>query len=336
MPDDAYLQKDFTSTAILKEIPEDGFAVVGMFFMLREIFGCDEGAVNIRLLASSLGMDTTLIYKYIGMLEDSGFIRTVATPSGRHIELFTRSIFRREVEYTEDTCRKYLYDYLAAHNVSVQETQKLSEYSPEAIKTANFIGKNFQKFKKFYSAIKTTLDDCKTLDFLLEDADLKTSNMIISLCGHLKMLGYLSSYAYGRSPRMVTIKVSKTSEAHNFLSAVWLEHHVFSRISSIIASPHVLVRNLHAVLPEKEQFEFDLLLCVRERIFWIESKTGKYSSFLPKYSRIARLLGLDYRNAILVSPESAEDEAELAGQYGITCCGLAELEEVIRSRLSIT
>ena len=119
------------------------------------------------------------------------------------------------------------------------------------------------------------------------------------------------------------VLVQESSSQDNHCSG-----HAFSRSSqvhTVIPEPYACVRNLQAVLPEGERFEFDLLVCAGKRIVWVECKTGKYSGYLAKYSRIAELLGLKRENVILAAPEANADDSE-----SITCCTLEDFPEIFR------
>ena len=317
--EDSYSSEDFISLSELEKLGGD-FAALGFLSVIREVLGGkSEGIINLRVLAESLGVTIRDIYGFIGQLEDSFIIETKAEPEGRRVKILS-GISTVAPGYSSHECSDFIADYLRRHNV-IPGISSSEQYSPEIINTALYLGNNFTVIRNFYSAVKSTLNDRRQFEYSLNDANIPMSDTgrVVSFANGLKNAGFLSSCSYKKAPhRIITAQVAHTSEAHRFISGGWLETWIYCRVLQILAGGYACLRNLHVTLPENEASEFDIMVCSGENIFWVEAKTAKYSAYLPKYSRIAGILGLNPSNAFLVSPEAPSCEI----QQGITCCNL--------------
>ena len=314
-----YSRDNFISTSALKKLDGD-FAALGFLFVLREILGGkSEGVIDLKALSSSLRVTLAKIYELTGILEDSFVISTRAEKDGRHIKLLTVPA-AQEAGHVSQECSDFITDYLRRHGVIPGKSQNEQE-SPAAVSTALFMGNNFQTIKAFYSAVKSTLNDRREFTYFLNDNDTSSAGAarITSFANGLKNAGFLSSCSYKKSPqRTITAQVANTSEAHRFISGTWLETWTYCRAVQALTGGYACVRNLNVMLPGGENSEFDLLICRDGNLFWVESKTARYSAYLPKYSRIAQILELPPSRAFLVSPDVPSAEI----QQGITCCNL--------------
>ena len=157
----------------------------------------------------------------------------------------------------------------------------------------------------------------------------------------LKSVGFLSEFAYRRSQQYSIIaKVNRSAEAINFLTGGWLEHYIRDKVISILTThpatlslPYAFMKNPNIVLPGGENFELDFLLCVGEKVFWIEAKTGEYMTYLPKYARVSKLLGLGRTTSMLVSVESLAPDDNLTIRHDLSCCNIDEFPDVFRINL---
>jgi hypothetical protein len=95
-------------------------------------------------------------------------------------------------------------------------------------------------------------------------------------------------------------------------------------------TPYAFMKNPRIILPGDEDFEFDFLLMAGDSVFWVEAKTGEYMDYISKYSRVAKLMGLDRNNSLLVLVDSPEPESDISARFGISCCSVAEFSEVFR------
>ena len=322
-----YSRENFESMLALEKLGGD-FAALGFLWVLREILGGkSEGIVDLKALASSLNVNIGEIYSFIGHLEDSFIISTNAEPEGRRIKILVGSETEEAVCLSQD-CADFLTNYLSNHGIIPRKPLHNQEDNEIFRKAALNLGNNFALLKGFYSAVKSTLNDHHEFTYSLNDDNiaLTDTGRITQFANGLNILGFLSSYSYKKSPhRIITSQVAANPEAHRFISGGWLEEWAYCRAISSINEPYSYFRNLNATLPENEAFEFDIIICKGEKIFWSEAKTARYSAYVPKYSRIAGLLELPASNVILVSPDAPSRET----QQGITCCNLEGFPEVI-------
>ena len=329
--EDFYARGNFISISALEKL-SGNFEALGFLWVLREILGGkNEGVINLHSLADSLGVNIRDVYGFIGQLEDSFIIATRAETDGRHIKILIAPKLH-EASYFSQEYSDFIADYLRRHNVTPGKSQN-EQPSQLAVNTALFMGNNFTAIKAFYSAAKSTLNDRREFQFSLNDANISPTDngRVVSFANGLKNAGLFSSYSYKKSPhRIITAQVANTSEAHRFISGGWLEIWTYCRAIQILTGSYSCVRNLNVMLPENEPSEFDIMVCTRGNIFWIEAKTSRYSAYIPKYSRIAEILGLPPSNAILVSPDSPLREI----QQGITCCSLEGFPAVFSESLN--
>lgn len=328
MAESIYTSGQFTSISLLAKIPEGSFSVLGFYFVLRDILKDKNGVIDLKTLASSLGIPMMRIYSFIGILEDAFIIKTTATPNGRYIDFL--GIAEPDTPILSQKCTDYLMEYLKQHGIEAGKSSSYEDINPYIIRTADFIGNNFQKVMDFYSVLKSTLNDCQEFAYTLPSTDdIGTFNAIVSLARYMRSNELLAMYEYVKTPeRLLKIQAAQTPEAHRFISGGWLEHYVHSKAVSILTGEYACVRNLNVTLPENEQFEFDMLICTGENVIWVECKSGKYSGYLAKYSRIAKLLGLDAKNVIMVTAET--QAINTVPDYGITSCNLEDFPETFR------
>ncbi len=330
MAESIYTSGQFTSISLLAKIPEGSFSVLGFYFVLRDILKDKNGVIDLKALASSLGIPMMRIYSFVGILEDALIIRTTATPNGRYIDFLGIPEPEQKISLPAQDCMKYLMNYLNSCGIAPGKSASYEDINPYIIKTADFIGDKFQKVRDFYSALKSTLNDCREFTYILPSTnDIGTFNMIITLARSMRTLDLLSVYEYVKTPeRLLKLQAAQTPEARSFISGGWLEHYVHSKAVSILTGEYACVRNLNVTLPENEQFEFDMLICTGENVIWVECKSGRYSPYLAKYSRIAKLLGLDAKNVIMVTAET--QAINTVPDYGITSCSLEDFPETFR------
>ena len=330
--EDSFTRENFISLSALEKL-SGNFEALGFLWVLREILGGkSEGVINLHSLAESIGVNIRDIYGFIGQLEDSFIIATRAESEGRLVKILIAPPVHEASSFSQE-CSDFIAYYLRKHNVIPSVSSHMYEDNTILINTALHMGNDFPVIKDFYSAVKSTLNDRREFEYSLNDANipLADNGRIVSFANSLKNAGFLSSYSYKKSPhRIITAQVAQTSEAHQFISGGWLEIWTYCRAIQILTGSYACVRNLHVMLPNNEPSEFDMMICTRGNIFWIESKTARYSAYIPKYSRVAETLGLSPANAILVSPDAPSCEI----QQGITCCNLEGFPQVFSESLN--
>ena len=349
-----------------------GFAPLGMLFVLMDILkGREEGLIHINQLAQSLSIGKPSLLAQLENLEAAGLIRTLSSSRmGRHVELLSpnqvRSINQEpeevplfsgalplpparggEGEEKEAGGRfsaaklEELARYLQRRGVEIVSIPDETDLDPRVSQIAAFLGKYLSYIQPFYETLKATLNEGLEFSYPMSGLQGRDVTHTLNFCRMLQEVGFLASYAYRRAPHCkIVARVNRTPTAINFLTGGWLEHYIRDKVVSILTThpatldlPYAFMKNPRIILPGEEDFELDLLLIVGERIFWIEAKTGEYMDFLPKYSRVSKVLGLNRNTSMLVSVGELAPGDNLSARYELSCCNLDEFADVFRINL---
>ena len=347
-----------------------GFAPMGMLFVLMDVLrGQEEGLIHINQLAQSLSIGKPSLLAQLENLEAAGLIRTLSSSRmGRHIELLSPNLVRsagsgdggaESSPFTnllplppsalgEEAGGQFsaaklegLARYLQRHGVEIVHIPDESNLDPRISQIAGFLGKYLAYVLPFYETLKATLNEGSEFTYSLAGLNGRDVTHTLNLCRMLREVDFLALYAYRRAPHYkIVARVNRTPTAINFLTGGWLEHFIRDKVVSILTThpatldlPYAFMKNPCIILPGGEDFELDLLLSVGERIFWIEAKTGEYMDFLPKYSRVSKVLGLNRNTSMLVSVGALAPADNLSARYELSCCNLDEFADVFRINL---
>ncbi len=363
-----YLSLDYGSVQMMSSLR--GFAPLGMLFVLMDVLrGQEEGLIHINQLAQSLSIGKPSLLAQLENLEAAGLIRTLSSSRmGRHVELLSPNLVRSagggdggaesspfagllpvppsalgEEAGGQFSAAKLegLARYLQRHGVEIVHIPDESNLDPRISQIAGFLGKYLAYVLPFYETLKATLNEGSEFTYSLAGLNGRDVTHTLNLCRMLREVDFLASYAYRRAPHYkIVARVNRTPTAINFLTGGWLEHFIRDKVVSILTThpatldlPYAFMKNPCIILPGGEDFELDLLLSVGERIFWIEAKTGEYMEFLPKYSRVSKVLGLDRNTSMLVSVGALAPADNLSARYELSCCNLDEFADVFRINL---
>ena len=363
-----YLSLDYGSVQMMSSLR--GFAPLGMLFVLMDVLrGQEEGLIHINQLAQSLSIGKPSLLAQLENLEAAGLIRTLSSSRmGRHVELLSPNLVRSagggdggaesspfagllpvppsalgEEAGGQFSAAKLegLARYLQRHGVEIVHIPDESNLDPRISQIAGFLGKYLSYVLPFYETLKATLNEGAEFTYSLAGLNGRDVTHTLNLCRMLREVDFLASYAYRRAPHYkIVARVNRTPTAINFLTGGWLEHFIRDKVVSILTThpatldlPYAFMKNPCIILPGGEDFELDLLLSVGERIFWIEAKTGEYMEFLPKYSRVSKVLGLDRNTSMLVSVGALAPADNLSARYELSCCNLDEFADVFRINL---
>ena len=363
-----YLSLDYGSVQMMSSLR--GFAPLGMLFVLMDVLrGQEEGLIHINQLAQSLSIGKPSLLAQLENLEAAGLIRTLSSSRmGRHVELLSPNLVRSAgggdggaesspfagllpvppSAYGEEAGGQFsaaklegLARYLQRHGVEIVHIPDESNLDPRISQIAGFLGKYLSYVLPFYETLKATLNEGAEFTYSLAGLNGRDVTHTLNLCRMLREVDFLASYAYRRAPHYkIVARVNRTPTAINFLTGGWLEHFIRDKVVSILTThpatldlPYAFMKNPCIILPGGEDFELDLLLSVGERIFWIEAKTGEYMEFLPKYSRVSKVLGLDRNTSMLVSVGALAPADNLSARYELSCCNLDEFADVFRINL---
>ena len=363
-----YLSLDYGSVQMMSSLR--GFAPLGMLFVLMDVLrGQEEGLIHINQLAQSLSIGKPSLLAQLENLEAAGLIRTLSSSRmGRHVELLSPNLVRSAGSgdggaetspfagllpvppsaYGEEAGGQFsaaklegLARYLQRHGVEIVHIPDESNLDPRISQIASFLGKYLAYVLPFYETLKATLNEGAEFTYSLAGLNGRDVTHTLNLCRMLREVDFLASYAYRRAPHYkIVARVNRTPTAINFLTGGWLEHFIRDKVVSILTThpatldlPYAFMKNPCIILPGGEDFELDLLLSVGERIFWIEAKTGEYMEFLPKYSRVSKVLGLNRNTSMLVSVGALAPADNLSARYELSCCNLDEFADVFRINL---
>ncbi|MDR1732364.1 MAG: hypothetical protein LBR61_09775 [Synergistaceae bacterium] len=231
--------------------------------------------------------------------------------------------------------------YLANRGIRVTWLPDESDLDPRHSEVAGFLGRYYTSIRPFYNKLKTTLNEGQEIEFSLIGYQGREVTHTLNLCKMLLDVGFLATFTYRRAPYCrIVARINRVPAAINFLSGGWLEHYIRDRVLAILTThpstrdmPFAFMKNPHILLPGDENFEFDFLLMVGEKVFWIEAKTGEYLEFLAKYDRVSKLMGLTRDTNLLVLAEGPEPEDKTLARYDLSCCRIDEFPEVFRLTL---
>ncbi|MDR1873410.1 MAG: hypothetical protein LBQ90_00140 [Synergistaceae bacterium] len=343
-----------------------GFAPLGMLFVLMDVLGGgEEGLLRINRLSEALGIGKPAMLAQLDNLESAGLIRTVSSSQrGRQIELLTPNVTAPKKTlgpnepaeellpipgvvpkgmpstFSQEKLRD-LQLYLMNRGIRVTHLPDESDLAPRVSGIANFLGRYFAWVRPFYTRLKATLNAGQEIEFSLIGYQGRDVTHTLNFCKLLQDAGFLATFTYRRAPHCrIVARLNRTPVAINFLSGGWLEHYIRDRVVSILSThpathdmSFAFMKNPRILLPEDENFEFDFLLMVGEKIFWIEAKTGEYQEFLGKYERVSKLMGLTRDNNLLVLVDAPKPDDRITSRYDLSCCSVDEFAEVFRLML---
>jgi DNA-binding Lrp family transcriptional regulator len=359
-----YVPADFPSIQAMSTLR--GFAPLGMLFVLMDVLGGEEGTLRVNRLAEALAIGKPAILAQLDNLESAGLIRTVSSSQrGRHIELLVSNVVTSKKTF--DPCSSPVEEllpiigpvpeglppafspeklrdlqlYLINRGIRVTYLPDESDLDPRVSAVANFLGRYLVWIRPFYTRLKATLNEGQEIEFSLVGYQGRDVTHTLNFCRMLQDAGFLAAFTYRHAPHCrIVARLNRTPAAINFLSGGWLEHYIRDRVVSILGThpathnmPFAFMKNPRILLPEDEDFEFDFLLTIGEKIFWIEAKTGEYMEFLSKYERVSKLMGLSRNNTLIVLVDAPKPDDRAASHYDLSCCNVDEFAEVFRLML---
>lgn len=209
-----------------------------------------------------------------------------------------------------------------------------------------FLGERYDALAGLLGKIKRAMQTGAQITESLKDRPQQDISSACQFCTRLYEVAFLEQYQYFRSPTyLIKAKTTTLPKAQRFFGGQWLERFILQKVKAVYAQVSSEVRgqltfeyliNPQIILPNGDDFELDILAAMGSSIYWIEAKSGDYQQHVAKYSKFARLLGLDPDHSFMVLADVPDDRCEaLSALFSMTVCTLRSFEEklltVVRS-----
>lgn len=229
----------------------------------------------------------------------------------------------------KNTYMQRITNKMEAYGLTVKGYKTHNDFKPIYLNTAMFIGKHYLEVKDFLKLLKRCISDHKEGEMDLKEFSSKKICSICFLAQTLNTLDILESYSYSKAPDYILkFKPMDKASNQNFITGKWLEIYTMLTIKSIISKASLkgdVMCNLQMHLENGDSYELDVVAIIESKIYWIECKTNKYQSYIPRYESITELLNLDANHAFVLvgnTQEDYHDETET-----LTICNLCTFAE---------
>jgi hypothetical protein len=245
----------------------------------------------------------------------------------------------KEKEQTESNTR-IIVDFLESLGIEIKTIPTENSADNVINSLSKSLGENYDGLRELLARIKRNMQQGSSFSLSLKEYTQKDVSNVCQFCTRLHAVAFLEEYRYFRSPQyLIRAKATTLPAAHSFFSGKWLERFVLLSmqrcvrlVSSALEKEIVFsyLLNPQIILPNGDNFELDLVCHVSGFFFWIEAKSGDYQQHISKYSKMSKILNLDFRHSIMVLPDISEDRcAALTSLFSMTVCSLSRLEEVL-------
>jgi hypothetical protein len=205
---------------------------------------------------------------------------------------------------------------------------------------SEFLGKNYDGLRELLAKIKRNMQQGGFITISLRDYSQKDVSNVCQFSTRLHEIAFLEQYKYFKSPQyLIKAKTTTLPTAQNFFSGKWLERFVLlsaQRAVNLVSKEldkyleFSYLLNPQVILPNGDDFELDLIFHVNGSYYWIEAKSGDYQQHISKYSKMSRILNLDFEHSIMVLTDISPDKsAVLTSLFSMTVSSLSQLEEML-------
>jgi hypothetical protein len=205
-----------------------------------------------------------------------------------------------------------------------------------------FLGERYHALSSLLSKIKRGMQNGSPITENLAGRPQEDMSSVCQFCTRLHEVAFLESYHYLRSPiYIIKAKTTTLPKAQRFFGGQWLERFilqkikgVYSQISSEITGQLAFdyLVNPQIILPNGDDFELDILARIGDSIYWTEAKSGDYQQHVAKYSRFARLLGLDFEHSFMVLTDVPKERCDaLSSLFSMTVSNANTFESQLLS-----
>jgi len=201
-----------------------------------------------------------------------------------------------------------------------------------------YLGERYAALSGLLGKIKRAMQTGMPITESLKDRPQQDVSSVCQFCTRLHQIAFLEEYKYFRSPAyLIRAKTTTLPKAQRFFGGQWLERFILQKVKSVHAQVAAEVSgtltyehliNPQIILPNGDDFELDILAAIGSSIYWIEAKSGDYQQHVAKYSKFARLLGLDYHHSFMVLTDVPDDRCDaLSSLFSMTVCSLRTIED---------
>ena len=233
-----------------------------------------------------------------------------------------------------------LQNFLSSRGISIKTIPPGQESDETLDRIALFIGSRLEAVKGVLDSIKANMSTGRAFSLNLRNESQQSRSDATNLCTNLYNLAFLTAYHYQKSPTYQLYATPSTApRAQNFFSGQWLERFVKTQIVSLLQSKSLefsYVCNAQISLPNGDDFELDMLFEAEGVIFWLEAKTGDYRRHIEKYSKIAKVIGLDRSHTFMILADGAVTDnivRDLSDLFGMTVVRIEKFAEQLEKVL---
>lgn len=226
-----------------------------------------------------------------------------------------------------------LEPFLTQRGVTVKTIPELGAADQVIDSLSMALGEQYVALSSLVTKIKRAMQTGTVITESLVGKPQLEVSAVCQFCHRLHEIAFLEYYKYYRSPKyLIRAKTTTLPQAQRFFAGQWLERYALGKVKEVHSQVEAALGsrlrleymvNPQIVLLNGDDFELDVLAAIGESIFWIEAKTGDYQQYVAKYSRVARVLGLDYDHSIMILPDMALPTCEaLSSIFSMTVCNL--------------
>jgi predicted Zn finger-like uncharacterized protein len=256
--------------------------------------------------------------------EDS--IRSEQTPQPDHAS-------HSKVLINENQRNELIINYLDNKSIQIKKMPE-PQASDELINSfALYLGDNYDSIEKLYKMIKRTMQKGESFKLHIANESQKSISSMCQFAHRLYQSAFLADYKYLKSPQfLITARSSSLPNVQNFFSGQWLERYILQKMIEVVEnfpnkySMHPkwsYLINPQIILPNEDDFELDILFEVQNHIYWVEAKTGDYQSYIDKYTRMSKIIGVDNQHAFMVLTNMDDNLCEsLSSMFSMNVCSI--------------
>ena len=203
-----------------------------------------------------------------------------------------------------------------------------------------YLGERYDALSGLLAKIKRAMRSGMLITESLKNRSQQDISSSCQFCTRLHEVAFLEQYQYFRSPTyLIKAKTTTLPRAQKFFGGQWLERFILQKVKAVHAQVAAEISgqltfeyliNPQIILPNGDDFELDILAGFGSSVYWIEAKSGDYQQHVAKYSKFARLLGLDDAHSLMVLTDVPDERCEaLSSLFSMSVCNLRSVEDTL-------